>query len=151
MRCTVCNESVSHSVLKSQHICQACYQYLKKGGELYTPSPKGVITFNESNYPICHICGQAHKKLGTHVYWHHNMTTEEYKIKYKLNAADSLTCPEYQEKMRDHLIRHPEVIENNLKRAGAHTRYQSRDPRCTGHCNRKYKTPVVSLASADTI
>src|SRR5574344_577843 len=151
MRCTVCGESISKSVLKSRHICQACYQYERKGGVINAPSPKGVITFDENNNPICHICGQAHTKLGSHIYWHHHMTVEEYKVRFKLNSVDRLTNPEYSEKMRDHVYHNPEVIEHNLKVAGEATRYQPEDPRCTGRRNKKFKTPVVSFASADTI
>ena len=150
MRCTVCRENISKSVLRARHICQACYQYERKGGVIHTPSPKGTIVFDENHNPICHICGQAHKKLGGHIYWHHQMTVKEYKEIYKLNAIDKLTCPSYRSVMRSHVLNHPEVIENNLKVAGEQTRYQVRDPRCTGRRNRKYKTPVVSFASADT-
>ena len=150
MKCTVCNENISKSVLRSRHVCQACYQYERKGGIVHAQSPKGVITFDENNNPICHICGQAHKKLGGHIYWHHHMTVEEYKIKFKLNSIDQLTCLEYRDKMKRHVMNHPEVIENNLRIAGEQTRYRSGDPRCTGRRNRKYKTPVVSFASADT-
>lgn len=150
MRCTVCGENVSTSILKARRICQACYQYERNGGVIHSPSPKGVITFDEHNKPICHICGQAHAKLGTHIYWHHHMSVDEYKEMFKLNSADQLTCLAYRNKMKDHVMNHPEVIENNLRIAGLHTRYQVGDARCTGRCNRKYKTPVVSFASADT-
>ena len=150
MRCTVCNENSNKSVLKTRRICQACYQYERKGGIIHAPSPKGVITFDENNNPICHICGQAHKKLGGHIYWHHNMTVEEYKFRYKLNAIDKLTNPEYSDMMRQHVLNNPEVIRQNLIEAGQETRYQSNDPRCTGRANRRCKTPVVSFASADT-
>lgn len=150
MKCTVCGEHISKSVLRSRHICQACYQYERKGGVVHAPSPKGTIVFDENHNPICHICGQAHKKLGGHIYWHHQMTVTEYKERYKLNAVDKLTCPSYRSVMRRHALNHPEVIENNLKVAGERTRYRARDPRCTGRRNRKYKTPVVSFASADT-
>jgi hypothetical protein len=150
MRCTVCGEHISKSVLKSRHICQACYQYERKGGVVHAPSPKGTIVFDKNHNPICHICGQAHKKLGGHIYWHHHTTTAEYKERYKLNTADQLTCPSYRSVMRRHVLNHPEVIENNLKVAGKQTRYQVGDPRRTGRRNRKSKTPVVSFAPADT-
>ncbi|NCC99830.1 MAG: hypothetical protein EOL95_09070 [Bacteroidia bacterium] len=150
MRCVLCLEPISKSVLRSRPICQACYQYERKGGRINEPSPKGVITFDQDNNPICHICGQAHKKLGGHIYWHHHMTVAEYKERYKLNAIDQLTCPSYRSVMREHVLNHPEVIENNLRVAGTPTRYNPRDPRCTGRRNRKYKTPVVSFAPADT-
>lgn len=151
MICTVCGEPILKSVLKSRHICQACYQYERKGGIIHAPSPRGVITFDENNNPICHICGQAHIKLGGHIYWHHHTTIAEYKERFRINTTDKLTNPAYTEVMREHVYSHPEVIHNNLKVAGEQTRYQARDPRCTGRRNRKYKTPVVSFAPADTI
>lgn len=150
MRCTVCGEYTSKSILKERCICQACYQYIRNGGIVHAPSPKGVLTFDENSNPICHICGQAHRKLGTHIYWHHHMTVEEYKRFYKLNSADQLTNPEYREKMRQHVLDNPDVIRRNLIEAGRRTRYQNQDPRCTGRRNKKYKTPVVSFAYADT-
>lgn len=149
MICTVCGETINKSILKTRRICQACYQYENKGGIVHAPSPKGVIMFDENNNPICHVCGQAHTKLGGHIYWHHRMTTEEYKRKYKLNNKDRLTNLNYSNKMREHVYNNPEVINQNLKIAGARTRYQVQDPRCTGKINRKNKTPVVSFASAD--
>jgi len=151
MRCTVCNENINKSVLKTRRICQACYQYERKGGIIHVPSPKGVITFDENNNPICHICGQAHKKLGGHIYWHHKMTVEEYKFRYKLNATDKLTNPEYRDTMRQHVFNNPKIIRQNLIEAGQNTRYQPNDPRCTGRINKRRKTPVVSFASADTL
>jgi hypothetical protein len=78
------------------------------------------------------------------------MTVEEYKRFYKLNSADQLTNPEYREKMRQHVLDNPDVIRRNLIEAGRRTRYQNQDPRCTGRRNKKYKTPVVSFAYADT-
>lgn len=150
MICTVCGEHTNHSVLKSRRICQACYQYERNGGLIHAPSPKGTLIYDEEGNPICHICGQAHKKLGCHIYWHHGITTAEYKKYYKLNTTDKLTNPSYRSVMREHVYAHPSVIENNLRQAGLDTRYKTQDKRCTGRCNRKPKTHVVSFAYADT-
>lgn len=151
MRCVSCRERISKSVLKSRNICQACYLYERKGGTLYDPSPAGLLVFDTDDNPICHICGQAHQKLGGHIYWRHKMTVKEYKEKFNLNQVDRLTGLEYRSKMRDHVLRQPEIIEQNLRKAGQKTRYKPQDARCVGRKNKKKTTVLVSLASADTL
>ena len=80
--------------------CNACYSYLRKHPEgEYPLPPKGVIHYASNGDPICHICGQAHRKLGNHIRFKHNMTQNEYRDMFKLYHNTRLSNYEYIENM----------------------------------------------------
>lgn len=126
MICTVCGENISKSVLKNRVLCQPCYIYIRNGNTVFAPSPYGSIHHDQESKPICHMCGQSHVKLGQHAYYHHHITTEEYKERFGLNQNTKLTQKEYSNKMRDY-VRHYSnlVISDNLINKGHNTRFQT--------------------------
>lgn len=149
MICTVCGESVPKSYLKQTVICQSCYLYIHKGGIIHSRPPKGLIVVDEKDRPICHVCGQAHNKLGNHIYYKHHMTTRQYKDLFELTQNSKLTTPEYRQMMRIYNNNYsPLVVKKNLLEGGTRTRYVPKDPRAVG--NHKKHVRVVSLADADT-
>ena len=68
--------------------CNTCYSYLRKHPEGdYPLPPKGVIHYASNGDPICHICGQAHRKLGNHIRFKHNITQKISFCKQKTSVC----------------------------------------------------------------
>ena len=104
--------------------CNTCYSYLRKHpeGEYLLP-PKGVIHYASNGDPICHICGQAHRKLGNHIRFKHNMTQNEYRDMFKLYHNTRLSNYEYIENMSQIKNKHKDiVVKENLIKCGVKTR-----------------------------
>jgi hypothetical protein len=120
--CTMCNTPHNRSAL----LCQRCYLYLKKHPEGYYPiPPKGTLSFALNGDPICHICGGAYSKLGTHITQVHNMTPLEYKDKFNLLHSTQLTSERYKTKMRQYNKKHyRKVVKKNLLKKGVFTRFR---------------------------
>ena len=104
--------------------CNTCYSYLRKHPEgEYPLPPKGVIHYASNGDPICHICGQAHRKLGNHIRFKHNMTQNEYRDMFKLYHNTRLSNYEYIENMSQINNKHKDiVVKENLIKGGAKTR-----------------------------
>lgn len=104
--------------------CNTCYSYLRKHPEgEYPLPPKGVIHYASNGDPICHICGQAHRKLGNHIRFKHNMTQNEYRDMFQLYHNTRLSNYEYIENMSQINNKHKDVVvKENLIKCGAKTR-----------------------------
>lgn len=108
-----------------QGLCQACYNYFRKGGTVH-PLPKaGTIEYDERGYVICHICGMAYIRLGSHIKESHGMTISEYKKMFGLCDSCKTTEKKYSQIMRKH------AYENNMPerliKSGEKTRFKVGD------------------------
>lgn len=82
-------------------LCQACYNYYRKGGT-DNPLPKpGTIEYDYRGYVICHICGRAYKRLGSHIKESHGMSIAEYKEKFELCNNAKTTEANYSQHMHN--------------------------------------------------
>ena len=104
--------------------CNTCYSYLRKHPEGdYPLPPKGVIHYASNGDPICHICGQAHRKLGNHIRFKHNITQNEYRDMFKLYHNTRLSNYEYINNMSQINNKHKDiVVKENLIKGGVKTR-----------------------------
>lgn len=151
MICPYCREEISKSYLKNTIICQSCYLYTRKQGVIHALPDPGTLVTDENGNVVCHICGQAHSKLGSHIFNKHNMSTEDYKEQFDIPQSASLASQQHQDKMRRYNIQYREhVVYDNLINKGRITRFQAGQIPPRRH-NRKKKLVRVSLANADTI
>ena len=107
--------------------CNSCYAYLRRHPEGAYDLPEcGVVKYAPNGDPICHICGQAHRKLGNHIRLKHHMKQNEYRDKFKLYRNTRLSNIEYQETMANYnQIYRDIVVEQNLIEKGKKTRITS--------------------------
>lgn len=100
MHCSKCGKPISGKIYPEE-TCQSCYNYYHKGG-IDNPLPKlGKIEYDYRGYVICHICGRAYKRLGSHIKESHNMTIAEYKEKFELCNNAKTTERNYSEHMHN--------------------------------------------------
>ena len=104
--------------------CNTCYGYLRRHPEgTYTIPPVGEIVYAPNGDPICHICGQAHRKLGNHIAYKHNMTQNEYRDVFKLYHNTKLSNVEYRSTMSAYIDVYKDIVVNkNLIEKGKDTR-----------------------------
>lgn len=116
MRCSKCGkQDRSYSGL-----CQSCYRYYRDGGT-DNPLPKlGRVEYDYRGYVICHICGRAYKRLGSHIKESHGMTIAEYKEKFELCNNARTTERNYSEHM--HNLAYQYDMPNRLQKTGYNTR-----------------------------
>ena len=74
MKCRECGRNTEKSY---SGMCQSCYNYFRNGGTINPLPDKGRIEYDAHGKVICHICGKAYTRLGSHVRESHNMTIEE--------------------------------------------------------------------------
>ena len=98
MNCTKCNKRIDHSYAG---MCQGCYNYYRNGGTDNPPPKLGKIAYDSRGYVICHICGRAYKRLGSHIKESHGMTIAEYKAKFELCNNAKTTEANYSEHMHN--------------------------------------------------
>ena len=101
-------------------LCQACYNYYRKGGTINPIPPPGIIERDERGCVICHICGRAYVRLGSHVKESHNMSITEYKEQFGLCNNCKTTEDKYSKAMHDYAYEND--MPERLKRAGLNTR-----------------------------
>jgi NMD protein affecting ribosome stability and mRNA decay len=117
MNCSKCGKHTSKSY---SGMCQSCYRYYHDG-ETDNPLPKlGKIEYDYRGYVICHICGRAYKRLGSHIKESHNMTIAEYKENFGLCNNAKTTEKEYSEHMRN--LSYKYMMPERLQQAGKNTR-----------------------------
>ena len=98
MNCTKCGK---HTTKSYAGMCQSCYRYYHGGG-IDNPLPAlGKIEYDHRGYVICHICGRAYKRLGSHIKESHQMTIAEYKEKFELCNKSKTTEKNYSQHMHD--------------------------------------------------
>ena len=74
---------------------------------------------------VCHICGNAYTKLGSHVFQKHNMTSREYKEMFGLEVGRGLITEEHRQHLKSQVMRnYDKVVADNLIKGGAGTRYK---------------------------
>lgn len=121
--CSKCGKPTSR--LYPGVTCQGCYNYFRLGGtENPRPDP-GVIAYDDRGCVICHICGRAYKRLGSHIRESHDMTTAEYKEAFGLCASSRTTEAAYSRHMHDLAYRYD--MPNRLIETGRATRIRKGD------------------------
>lgn len=103
-------------------MCQGCYNYFRKGGTVNPLPAHGRIKHDATGKVICHICGRAYTRLGSHVKESHDMTIEEYKEKFGLCKRAKTTEGCYSKTMRNHAMNNN--MNERLLIAGQGTRIQ---------------------------
>lgn len=85
--------------------------------------PPGVIMRDNRGYVICHICGRAYARLGSHARESHGLTIAEYKEMFGLCSRSKTTEKDYSERMRELAYKYkmPEM----LKITGEKTRIKN--------------------------
>lgn len=101
MVCNSCGRDFKGGIFAGG-ICQTCHKYFKAGGEINAIPPPGVINRDKRGYVICHICGRAYSRLGSHVKESHGMTIHEYKERFGLCENSRTTEENYSNMMRSY-------------------------------------------------
>lgn len=101
-------------------LCQGCYNYFHKGGRVHPLPEPGRIAYDERGYMICHICGRAYQRIGSHAREWHGMTIDEYKVQFGLCASARTTEAGYSEHMRVSALKNN--MDEQLREAGKNTR-----------------------------
>ena len=99
-----CKECGKHIDKSYSGMCQACYNYFRNGGTINTIPEKGRIKYDINGKVICHICGRAYTRLGSHVKESHSMTIEEYKEEFGLCKRAKTTENSYSKIMHNHAM-----------------------------------------------
>jgi hypothetical protein len=100
MHCSKCGKPILGKIYPDE-TCQACYLYYHKGGTDNPIPPKGKIAHDHRGYVVCHICGRAYKRLGSHIKESHGMTIAEYKAEFELCNNAKTTEKNYSEHMHE--------------------------------------------------
>ena len=100
--------------------CQSCYNYYHKGGTDNPIPAKGTIAHDYRGHVVCHICGRAYKRLGSHIKEWHKMTIAEYKAEFELCNNSKTTEQNYSKHMRQLAYKYD--MDERLKTVGAATR-----------------------------
>lgn len=102
--------------------CQACYKYfVLDQKEIYPLPNKGEITYAPNGDCICPFCGKAFRKLGTHFYYSHGLSSKEAHVKAGWDIKAKATNEQYRDLMRSKL--QEKCVVENLLNAGKATRY----------------------------
>ena len=105
--------------------CQSCYNYFRNGGTINEVPKPGEITHDARGFVICHICGKAYKRLGSHIKESHNLTIAEYKEMFGLCNNAKTTEYMYSQHMRE-LAYHYDMPQR-LQETGYKTRIKKGD------------------------
>ena len=100
--------------------CQGCYNYFHKGGTVNPLPDRGELRRDARGYIICHICGRAYKRLGSHVRESHALTIAEYKDLFSLCHNAKTTERNYSRHMQS--LAYTYQMPQRLIRAGQATR-----------------------------
>ena len=119
--CKKCGKEMTKKYdIRHGEVCQSCYIYYRDGGTDNSLPPKGRILYDTRGYVICHICGKAYKRLGSHIRESHGMTIEVYKYRCR-NAIT--TESSYRQKARENALHNK--MDEQLKRTGVNTRIKT--------------------------
>ena len=124
MYCTKCGKPITDKVYP-EGTCQACYRYYHSGGTDNPLPPLGKVVYDHRGYVICHICGRAYKRLGSHIKESHGMSIAEYKAQFELCNNAKTTEKNYSEHM--HNLAYKYEMPKRLQIAGRATRIKKGD------------------------
>ena len=121
--------------------CNTCYGYLRKHPEgRYPLPPKGMVHYAPNGDTICHICGEAQRKLGSHIAHRHHMSQNEYRDMFELYHNTRLSNYEYINNMSQINNKYKDkVVKENLIKCGVNTRIS----RENGLSGRKFQHKVT--------
>lgn len=119
MNCSKCGKPITTKVYPNG-TCQGCYNYYHKGGTDNPLPALGKIEKDYRGYVVCHICGRAYKRLGSHIKESHNMTIAEYKKQFELCNNARTTEQNYSNHM--HNLAYKYEMPKQLQVAGKATR-----------------------------
>lgn len=122
MTCSKCGKPITKSY---GGLCQGCYNYYKDGGTENPLPQKGVIAYDSRGYVVCHICGRAYKRLGSHIKESHNMNIAKYKEQFELCANAKTTENNYSQHMHNLAYKHK--MPQRLIQMGEATRFHKGD------------------------
>ena len=123
MICTCCNRQFVR--LNEAGLCETCHRYFKEGGIINPLPGPGTIAYDHRGCVVCHICGKAYKRLGTHVKQFHNMTIKEYKERFGLCNNTKTTEANYSKMMHDYAYQYN--MPEQLRITGENTRIKKGD------------------------
>ena len=123
MVCTCCDWEIVR--VNSAGLCSACQLYFENGGTINPLPEPGTITYDYRGYVVCHICGKAYKRLGTHAKQFHNMTIKEYKERFGLCNNARTTEANYSRMMSNYAYQYN--MPEQLRITGADTRIKPGD------------------------
>ena len=121
--------------------CNTCYGYLRKHPEgRYPLPPKGMVHYAPNGDTICHICGEAQRKLGSHIAHRHHMSQNEYRDMFELYHNTRLSNYEYINNMSQINNKYKDkVVKENLIKCGVNTRISHEN----GLSGRKFQHKVT--------
>ena len=119
MTCKKCGNPINGKIYPN-NTCQSCYNYYHKGGTDNPIPDKGTIAHDNRGYVVCHICGRAYKRLGSHIREWHKMTIADYKAEFELCNSTKTTEQNYSKHMHDLAYKYD--MPQQLIRAGVATR-----------------------------
>lgn len=135
--CIICH--ATHN--RSSQLCQRCYLYHKRHPEgRYPIPPVGEVHYAKGD-PICHVCGEAHRKLGNHIFQAHHMTQKDYRDMFGLKHNTRLSHEDYRAHMSS-LIRE-DITHENLLIQGQSTRFKTGQSLEGRGNNKKIKEVIV--------
>ena len=121
--CRSCGQPLKSDRYKG--LCQSCYTYFRKGGTVNPLPSAGKIEKDYRGYVVCHICGKAYKRLGSHIKEKHNMTIADYKKQFGLCANVRTTEDSYHDTMRNYAL--VNNMDKQLIDKGLQTRFKKGD------------------------
>ena len=98
IRCRDCGQDISH-YNRYGGLCQSCWRYYRDGGKAHPLPPQGVIQKDDRGYVVCHICGKAYKRLGSHIKEKHHGSIDAYKKEFGLCNNAKTTESNYSKHM----------------------------------------------------
>lgn len=117
--CSLCGKKINGKIYPD-NTCQGCYKYVQNGGTFNMPPAAGEIAYDERGHVICHICGRAYKRLGSHIRESHGMTISEYKEEFGLCNNAKTTEQHYSEHMKE--LAYINGMPERLQKTGKNTR-----------------------------
>lgn len=124
MNCSKCGKLIPDKIYPDK-TCQSCYHYYHKGGVDNPIPPMGKIEHDYRGYVVCHICGRAYKRLGSHIKESHDMTIAEYKAQFGLCNNAKTTENNYSNHM--HNLAYKYDMPERLQITGKSTRIKKGD------------------------
>ena len=141
--CISCGDKIADYT--SGSLCQSCRTYLSKHPEgTYIIPGYGEVAYAFNGDPICHICGQAHRKLGNHIAFKHHMSQKDYRDMFGLYRNTKLSNEDYIAHMSILNDKYKDVVvKKNLIEKGVKTRMTTELSQSLEH--RKYGEPVKKI------